>query len=174
MESDNVPADAPVPQANETSGGSDGEPPAAALDSASDVGVPVSTFTVCDADYRDFEAVQAFLHPFMDGELLLPRTSIELELLLKHSFKATIEDRIVGFCALEIYSKKLAEIQCLAVLAEVRRKGVGRALVNQCVRRAQEQKVLELMAITSSEDMFMACGFDYSLPHQKRALFIQP
>ena len=110
----------------------------------------------------------------MDGQLLLRRTSIELELLLKHSFKASHEDRIIGFCALEIYSKKLAEIQCLAVDLGFRRLGVGRKLVDHCVQRARDEKVFELMAISSSEEMFRSCGFDYSLPNQKRAFFIQP
>jgi len=119
--------------------------------------------------------VQLFLDPFMDDRQLLKRTSIELELLLKHSFKATESDgKLVAFCALEIYSKKLAEIQCLAVDPRFRRRGLGAQLVNHCVQRARDEKVKELMAISASEEMFMACGFDYSLPNQKRALFIQP
>ncbi len=118
--------------------------------------------------------MQEFLSPFMDGHLLLQRASLELELLLKHAFKATQNGTIVAFCALEIYSKKLAEIQCLAVAPEFRRKGLGGQLVKRCVERARDEKVKELMAISSSDEMFMACGFDYSLPHQKRALFIQP
>jgi amino-acid N-acetyltransferase len=131
-------------------------------------------FEIAPANHDDLAAIQTFLLPFMDGHLLLRRTSIELELLLRHSFKAVHLDRIIGFCALEIYSKKLAEIQCLAVEAEFRRLGVGRELVRQCVQRAQDEKVFELMAISSSEQMFKACGFDYSLPNQKRAFFIQP
>ena len=125
---------------------------------------------------NDLADIQAFLEPFMDDKQLLKRTSLDLELLLKHSFKAikTADESIVGFCALEIYSKKLAEIQCLSVADAFRRKGVGRELVRFCVERAKEEKVLELMAISASDEMFMACGFDYSLPNQKRALFIQP
>jgi len=30
------------------------------------------------------------------------------------------------------------------------------------------------MAISTSDDFLMQCGFDYSLPNQKRALFIHP
>jgi amino-acid N-acetyltransferase len=131
-------------------------------------------FQIASAKHDDLAAVQSFLIPFMDGHLLLRRTSIELELLLKHSFKAIRGDRIIGFCALEIYSKKLAEIQCLAVEVESRRLGVGRELVSHCVQRARDEKVYELMAISSSEEMFRSCGFDYSLPNQKRAFFIQP
>jgi amino-acid N-acetyltransferase len=132
-------------------------------------------FVVSTAQSGDLASVQNFLEPFMDDRQLLKRTSIELELLLKHAFKATQADgTIVAFCALEIYSKKLAEIQCLAVSPDFRRKGLGAQLVKLCVERAREEKVKELMAISASEEMFVTCGFDYSLPNQKRALFIQP
>lgn len=131
-------------------------------------------FQIVSVTHDDFVEVQRFLDPFMDGINLLRRTSIELELLLKHSFKAVSEEEIVGFCALEIYSKKLAELQCLAVESRFRRRGVGRALVMRCIERARDEKVKEMMAISSSDEMFMSCGFDYSLPNQKKALFIQP
>jgi len=133
-----------------------------------------SEFQIVAASNADLAEVQVFLEPFMDGERLLKRTSLELELLLKHAFKAVVSERMIGFCALEIYSKKLAELQCLAVDPEFRRKGVGRALVLQCVQVARDEKVKEMMAISASDVMFKSCGFDYSLPNQKRALFIEP
>ena len=128
----------------------------------------------CQAGQNDLARVQAFLKPYMNGKQLLPRTSIELELLLKHAFLALHDDQLIGFAAVEIYSRKLAEIQCLAVSELYQRKGVGRTLVGMCVARAREQRIVEVMAISSSDEMFRACGFDYSLPNQKRALFIQP
>mgnify|MGYP001161661324 CR=1 FL=1 len=131
----------------------------------------VEIVAVCPDELGD---VQAFLEPYLDDQQLLKRTSLELELLLKHAFKAVADGRIVAFCALEIYSKKLAEIQCLAVDLDYRRRGLGGILVKGCVERAREEKVKELMAISASDEMFLTCGFDYSLPNQKRALFIQP
>ncbi len=122
----------------------------------------------------DHALVKSFLAPFIEAEFLLPRTDDELKLLLTRGFLAEQDQSIVGFAAVEIYSKKLAELQCLAVSPSCRRQGVGRALVNHCVEAAREQGVAELMAISASEDLFVACGFDYSLPNQKRALFIQP
>lgn len=145
------------------------------------------SISIRNATAEDLAAVQDFLQPYMDSQQLLPRTSLELELLLKHAFVAFVEHAdgntdaktgdeqpVVGFVALEVYSKKLAEIQCLAVDEEFRRRGVGRELVGRCVQRATDEKVKELLAISSSEDMLMACGFDYALPNQKRAFFFQP
>jgi N-acetylglutamate synthase-like GNAT family acetyltransferase len=83
------------------------------------------------------------------------------------------EGRIVGFAALEVYSKKLAEIRSLAVADEMQGRGVGRRLVGACVERAHERNILEVMVVTSSEDFFRACGFHFALPGEKKALFLQ-
>lgn len=127
-----------------------------------------------DATSIDIRAVSNFLQPFVDQEFLLPRTRDELKHLLKHAFVARWRRKVVGFAAVEIYSRKLAEIQCLAVHPEFQRMGIGRRLVTACVRRAKEMKVLELMAISASDAFLKECGFDYSLPKQKRALFVEP
>jgi len=131
------------------------------------------TVSVRSAAPGDLPGVTQFLQPFMDAKFILPRTSVELELLLRHAFIAESDDQIVGFSAIEVYSKKLAEIQCLAVSETHRRRGVGRQLVAKCVERAKEEKVREVMAITATEALFQDCGFDYALPGQKRALFVQ-
>jgi len=136
--------------------------------------MPDSEFQFENAIQDDLADVQAFLQPFMDNQHLLPRTSLELQLLLKHGFVCRQQNQIVGFAAFEMYSKKLGEIQCLAVDAQLRRQGIGGKLVEMCVQRAREQKVKEVLAISASEDMFRSCGFDYSLPDQKRAFFIEP
>lgn len=133
-----------------------------------------SDLQFAEATQDDLADVQTFLKPFMDDQQLLPRTSLELQLLMKHGFLCRKNNKIVGFAAFEMYSKKLGEIQCLAVDAEVRRQGIGGTLVKMCVQRAREQKVKEVLAISASEEMFRSCGFEYSLPNQKRAFFIQP
>nr|WP_286178222.1 GNAT family N-acetyltransferase [Rhodopirellula sp. JC639] len=81
--------------------------------------------------------------------------------------------RCVGFSAVEVYSPKLAELQCLAVHPDFQRFGVGRRLVQMCVDRARDLGIMEIMAISSSDRFLENCGFHYSLPDQKRALFQQ-
>jgi len=123
---------------------------------------------------EDLAPLTEFLQPFVEAQQLLQRTSDELATLLKHGFVAISGTAVVGFAAVEIYSRKLAEIQALAVAPAFQRQGLGHRLVQLCVERAQREKVVELMAITASEQLFMDCGFDYSLPNQKRAVFINP
>ena len=127
-----------------------------------------------DMTETSVQEVHAFIQEFVDRRQLLPRSFEEIKKLAEHSFVARVEGRLVGFVALEVYSRKLSEIQCLAVDAQFRRLGIARELVNRCVACAREMGIAELMAISNSDEMFLACGFDYSLPNQKRALFIQP
>lgn len=129
------------------------------------------TVRVATAD--DLAGVSVFLQPFVDQKFILPRTSVEIELLLRNAFIAEAAGQIAGFAAVEIYSKKLAEIQCLAVSKDFRRQGIGKELVNRCVECAKAEKVREVMAITATEQLFQECGFEFALPGQKRAVFIQ-
>lgn len=123
------------------------------------------------------------MRPFVMQRLLLSRTPTELVELTRHGFVAMVDEpqescgettaRCVGFSAVEVYSPKLAELQCLAVHPDFQRFGVGKRLVGMCIDRARELGVMEIMAISSSDRFLETCGFDYSLPDQKRALFQQ-
>ncbi len=123
----------------------------------------------------DIPAIEALIEPFVERGALLERTYDELGELLPNFFVAVDADdeTIIGCAALEIYSRKLAEIRSLAVSESVQGRGVGRRLVDACIERAREHNVLEIMAITSSDAFFQSCGFDYTLPSLKRAVFLQ-
>ena len=134
---------------------------------------PSLSFIVRAATVDDVEALGRFIEPFVEQGRLLPRTHDELEDLTLHGFLAVADEQIIGFAALEIYSVKLAELRSLAVSARHQGHGIGKALVKACVERAKEQSVFEVMAITSSEEFFQRCGFDFTLPGEKKALFLQ-
>jgi len=121
---------------------------------------------------EDLAGLAEFIQPFVSEGRLLPRTTEELAELVYNGFVAKVDGRLIGFAALEIYSRKLAEIRSLAVIPEFQGKGVGRLLVEECVERARKRDILEVMAITSSEVFFRSCGFDFTLPGEKKALFI--
>lgn len=132
------------------------------------------TVTIRSAAAADIEAIADLIKPFVDEGSLLERTYDEFEELLPNFFVAVDEDgAIIGCAALEVYSRKLAEIRSLAVAASAQGQGVGRKLVEACVERAREQNILEVMAITASDAFFQTCGFDYTLPSLKRAVFLQ-
>lgn len=128
---------------------------------------------VRQATEADLPAIEMFIEPFVDDGKLLPRTYDELNELLPSFFIAELNGQIVGCAALEVYSRKLAEIRSLAVSPAMQGKGIGKLLVEACIALAREKNVLEVMAITSSEGFFKSCGFDFTLPGEKKALFYQ-
>jgi amino-acid N-acetyltransferase len=67
--------------------------------------------------------------------------------------------KIVGCAALQVYSKRMAELRSLAVAPEFRERGVGSRLVDSCTARARERGVREVFAVTSQVRLFERLGF---------------
>ena len=133
-----------------------------------------AAITIRPATAADVDAIHACLEPFVIQGKVLPRAIIELHELIEQYFVAEMESRIVGCVVLEIYSRKLCEIRSLVVAAEAQTRGIGKRLVYACLERAKKEKILEVMAISSSEEFFQSCGFDFTLPGEKKALFFLP
>ncbi|MDZ4852840.1 MAG: GNAT family N-acetyltransferase [Pirellulaceae bacterium] len=136
------------------------------------------SFVIRQAIESDLSAIQQLLQPFVEARKLLKRTRTEILTLMSNGFVAETPDSdgkaiVIGFSAIEIYSRKLSEIQCLAVADGYQGHGIGSELVRTCVERARDRGVLEVMAISASDSFLRNLGFDYSLPDQKRALFYQ-
>ncbi len=121
----------------------------------------------------DIPAIKRFIENFIEDGEVLPRTLAEIEDLLPTFFVAEWGGEIVGCATLEIYSWKLAELRSLCVSPKMQGKGIGKRLVELCLELAREREILEVMAITSKEDFFKMCGFDFTLPNLKKALFVQ-
>lgn len=121
----------------------------------------------------DQEGVLALLKPYVEQKKLLPRTIDELDILLQGGFVAIAGIRLVGFATLEIYSQKLAEIRALVVAKDLQGQGIGRLLVEACLEHARQEQIMEVMAISSAETFFRSCGFDFTLPDEKKAFFLQ-
>jgi N-acetylglutamate synthase-like GNAT family acetyltransferase len=129
--------------------------------------------TVRPARGPDIRPLAELIAPFVEQRKLLPRAVDELALLLPNYFVAEAQGKLIGCAALEVYSSKLAELRSLVVIPGYQGHGVGKLLVEACVNRAREERILEVMAITSSEEFFQSCGFDFTLPGEKKALFLQ-
>ncbi|MGE0758088.1 MAG: GNAT family N-acetyltransferase [Pirellulaceae bacterium] len=134
---------------------------------------PDSPCVIRPAQRADGPRVLELIEPYVAQQKLLPRTLDEIEELLDDGFVAEQDGQLIGFVALEIYSKKLAEVRSLCVAEPYRLHGIGKRLVQACIDRARERNILEVMAITSAEDFFRSCGFDFTLPGEKKAFFLQ-
>jgi amino-acid N-acetyltransferase len=74
-------------------------------------------------------------------------------------FVALVDKETVGCCALEVYSKRLAEIRSLAITYNFRHRGIAKQLIRACVSYARKRGVYELLCITGARDFFEKYGF---------------
>lgn len=125
------------------------------------------------ATIDDRDSALTLIEQFVLRGKILARTLDELEHVLANGYVAVQSEHVVGFVTLEIYSHKLAEIRSLVVDDSLQGQGIGRRLVETCVERARERGVFEVMAVSSSEEFFRTCGFDFTLPGEKKAFFLQ-
>jgi len=126
------------------------------------------------ATHDDVQAILSVIAPYVADGKILPRTVTELGELIDTYFVAEVDGKILGCVVLEIYSKKLCEVRSLAVSAEAQGLGIGKKLVAACVELAKKENIMEVMAISSNEEFFQSCGFDFTLPGEKKALFLLP
>ncbi len=85
-------------------------------------------------------------------------------------FAAFARSRLIGCCALQVYSRRLAEVRSLAVEEEFQRQGVAGKLVARCLDRARERKVKQVLAVSGDPDFFQRSGFA-TFFREKTALF---
>jgi amino-acid N-acetyltransferase len=87
-------------------------------------------------------------------------------------FVASVGGRLVGCCALQVYSKRLAEVRSLAVHPDFQDRGLASDLVERCTERARERGVRELFAVTSQTSFFARLGFA-TFRREKTAMFLE-
>ena len=69
------------------------------------------------------------------------------------------QGRIVGCCALEIYSRRIGEIRSLVVARQFRHRGLATRLIQTCLKKARSQRIYEVLGITSAVKLFKKNGF---------------
>ena len=83
---------------------------------------------------------------------------------------AESDGRIIGCCAIDIYSKRIAEIRSLTVLLDFQGKGIGTKLIELCLEKAKKKGILEVITITGKDNLFQKFGFT-TFNNEKIALF---
>ena len=123
-----------------------------------------SRITFRPAKAGEMPSIRALLklYPEQLAQTNLPRISSFLV--------ATVEKKIVGCCALQVYSKRIAEVRSLAVHPNFQKRRIASQLVERCKRRARTRGVKELFAVTSQVSFFGRAGFS-TFRREKIAMF---
>ena len=103
---------------------------------------------------------------------LFPQHLVQKDLPRLQSFLvATVGDNVVGCCALQVYSKRLAEVRTLAVHPDFHDRGIASKLVEGCKHRAAARRIKELFAVTSQIPFFEKARFRYVPARKDRNVF---
>jgi amino-acid N-acetyltransferase len=107
----------------------------------------------------DARAIFELIAQYAEQGLLLPRSEDEIRRNISHFFVHAEIERVVSCVALENYRADLAEIRSLAVLAELRGRGVGAKLLEFALAEARERGIARVFAVTHTPEFFARLGF---------------
>lgn len=122
------------------------------------------------AKIKDIKQIQTLINSFAKDDLMLPRSINELYENLRDFFVYEDKGRVIGCCALHISWDDLAEIKSLAVDRRHQNKGVGRILIEECIKEAKELGAKKFFVLTYAPVFFKKFGFQKiahnKLPHK--------
>lgn len=111
------------------------------------------------AKTTDIKYIHKFVNEFAKKEEMLPRSLNDLYESLRDIYIAEDRGRMKGVCALHILWEDLAEIRSLAVSKDSQGKGVGKSLLNVCLKEAGQLGIKRVFALTYQPEFFKKNGF---------------
>jgi amino-acid N-acetyltransferase len=130
----------------------------------------VSRLDIRKAKIKDAPYIHELINDYAKSGVLLPRSLSSIYENIRDFFVAIEDDNIIGVCALHIVWEDLAEIKSLAVEKNYTKKGIGRALVEACLKEAKEYDIKTVFVLTYQVDFFKKMGFELikkeTLPHK--------
>ena len=124
------------------------------------------------AKAADAKAIHQLLSTFSRRGEILPRSLSEIYDNLRdyYVYCQGEQGKIVGTCSIHVCWEDLAEIRSLAVEEGFARRGIGRALVESCLKESRELGISRVFVLTYRKDFFEKVGFHLmdksELPHK--------
>lgn len=120
---------------------------------------------------QDINDMQALVLPEVESGAILERNSDEMATNIRSYIIALSDTKIVGFCALHIYTSSMAEVRSLIVSEELRGQAIGKNLIHKCIEEGRELGLKKLLSLTYKQSFFEKLGFieisKESLPEHK-------
>jgi len=120
-------------------------------------------FSIRGARLKDAEKIYALIHRHKDALNQRPISGIVQN--IDRFFVAETGARMIGCAAYEVLPEfgapihATVEIQSVAVLASMRRKGVGKALIKAVLKRIAQFRAAEALVLTFAPEFFGSLGF---------------
>ena len=132
---------------------------------------PAAAITIRKAIIGDVGRIQSLVNHYASKETMLGLSLSEIYDQIRDFTVAEGPRRtLIGVCALHVIWDDLAEIRSLAVDPKIRRRGVGRSLVEHCLDEARGLQIPKVFALTYQAEFFRRIGFERvdkgELPHK--------
>jgi len=111
------------------------------------------------ARISDVRAIHKLLLDYANDGQLLGRSLADIYDSLRDFYVYEENGEILGIGALAICWEDLAEVRSLAVAAGQQGKGIGRKIVESCLKEATELEIKKVFALTYQPDFFKLLGF---------------
>ena len=111
-------------------------------------------YSIREATGKDLPAILTLINKQSNNGKILRRPRKEVRKALRSFCVAEHDGTVVGCGAIEIYSKKLAEIRSLVVAPAFQRQGIATTLIARLIQIAKKKKIYEVLAITDRDDVF--------------------
>lgn len=108
---------------------------------------------------QDIEEMLNLVQPEVQKGVILARNADEMATTIRSYYIARLEGKIVGFCALHIYSPILAEVRSLIVSEDYRHCGIGKRLVELIIQEGEKLGIKEVLTLTYKDEFFKKLGF---------------
>ena len=133
--------------------------------------VAIAPVSIRKAIIGDVGRIQALVNHYASKETMLGLSLSEIYDQIRDFTVAEGPRRtLIGVCALHVIWDDLAEIRSLAVDPKIRRRGVGRSLVEHCLEEARGLQIPKVFALTYQAEFFRRIGFERvdkaELPHK--------
>jgi len=123
------------------------------------------------AKLHDIKSMQDIVKSEVESGVILYRSDSEIATNIRSYTVACEGKSIVGYGALHIHARDLAEIRSLVVDKNHRGKNIGSLIVKELLKEAKELGLEKVFTLTYEKEFFERLGFSEiakeSLPEQK-------
>jgi amino-acid N-acetyltransferase len=123
------------------------------------------------ANLKDITQMQALVLPEVKSGIILERSEVEIAKNIRSYILARYRGELVGFMALHIHTRDLAEVRSLIVKEEFRGKKIGEQLIEKALDEAKSLGLQRVLSLTYKQAFFERLGFveipKESLPEHK-------
>lgn len=115
---------------------------------------------------RDIPQMLSLVAPEVSKGHIIKRSEDEIANAIRSYCVVREGEEIVGFCALYIYTPKLAEVRSLIVRSDHQGRGIGGRLVGFVMEEGEALGVREFLVLTHKNRFFKRLGFEVIPPEK--------